>query len=60
MLHQEAFDVHNHNTEFEAFEAENLPNANSKKRMIEYLMEGFAPDEIGNYSGHLLGSGSRS
>ena len=38
---------HNHNTEFEAFEAENLPNANSKKRMIEYLMEGFAPDEMG-------------
>ena len=31
----------------EAFEAENLPNANSKKRMIEYLMEGFAPDEMG-------------
>ena len=31
-----------------------------KKRMIEYLMEGFAPDEMGNYSGHLLGSGSRS
>lgn len=38
---------HNHNTEFETFEAENLPNANSKKRMIEYLMEGFAPDEMG-------------
>lgn len=38
---------HNHNLEFETFEAENLPNASAKKRILEYLLEGFAPDEMG-------------
>lgn len=38
---------HNHNLEFEAFEAENIPNASPKKRIIEYLLEGFSPEELG-------------
>ncbi len=38
---------HNHNLEFEAFEAENLPNAAPRKRILEYLLEGFDPSELG-------------
>lgn len=38
---------HNHNLEFEAFEAEQLPNANPRKRIMEYLLESFGPDELG-------------
>lgn len=38
---------HNHNLEFETFAAENLPNAAPNRRILEYLLEGFAPDEMG-------------
>ena len=38
---------HNHNLEFEAFEAEQLPDAAPRKRIMEYLLEGFGPDELG-------------
>ena len=41
------FMYHNHNLEFEAFEAENIPGTTTKKRIMEYLLEGFAPDEMG-------------
>lgn len=38
---------HNHNLEFEAFQAEQLPNAAPHRRILEYLLEGFGPDELG-------------
>ena len=41
------FMYHNHNLEFETFAAENLPNAAPNRRILEYLIEGFAPDEMG-------------
>ncbi len=41
------FMYHNHNLEFEQFAAEGLPDASTKKRILEYLLEGFAPDEMG-------------
>ena len=41
------FMYHNHNLEFETFAAENLPNAAPNRRILEYLLEGFAPDEMG-------------
>lgn len=41
------FMYHNHSLEFEAFEAENMPGAPGKKRIMEYLLEGFTPDEMG-------------
>ena len=41
------FMYHNHNLEFETFTAENLPNAAPNRRILEYLLEGFAPDEMG-------------
>lgn len=38
---------HNHDLEFEAFEAEEILNASPKKKIFEYLMEGFSKEEMG-------------
>ncbi len=38
---------HNHNFEFRKFAAEGAPDADPKKRVIEYLADWFTPEEMG-------------
>lgn len=38
---------HNHNLEFQKYAAEGAPDADGSKRVIEYLADWFAPEELG-------------